>query len=167
RLRQRRFDDDVSQPGCAMSVALLALVSALVLLPASSRRRLQALGLVPRRRRPPVLPCAAAVAAVLAVVLPVGVVTACAIIGVTWWIRRRRHIRKKCRAAESAALQGALEVLVGELRVGAHPVAAFSAAATEVDGPVAESLRAVAARARLGADVAAGLHSVTRSSSMS
>jgi tight adherence protein B len=149
-----------------MSAALLALASALVLLPASSRRRLQALGLVPRRRRPPVLPCAAAVAAVLAVVLPVGVVAACAIVGVTWWMHRRRHIRAKRRAAESAALQGALEVLVGELRVGAHPVAAFSVAATEVDGPVAESLRTVAARARLGADVAAGLRSQSANSTL-
>jgi tight adherence protein B len=70
-------------------------------------------------------------------------------------------------AAESEALQGALDVLVGELRVGAHPVAAFSVAATEVDGVVAASLRAVAARARLGADVAAGLRSVARSSSLS
>ncbi len=79
-------------------------------------------------------------------------------------MRRRRQVRVRRRAAESAALQGALDVLVGELRVGAHPVAAFSVAATEVDGAVAASLRAVAARARLGADVAAGLHSVARSS---
>ena len=42
-----------------------------------------------------------------------------------------------------------------------------SVAATEVDGPVAESLRAVAARARLGADVAAGLRSVAAESSLS
>jgi tight adherence protein B len=59
-----------------------------------------------------------------------------------------------------------LDVLVGELRAGAHPVAAFDAAAAEVDGAVAESLRAVAARARLGADVAAGLRSVTHRSLM-
>ena len=55
-------------------------------------------------------------------------------------------------------------MLVGELRVGAHPVAAFDVAAREVDGPVAASLRAVAARARLGADVAAGLRSFAESS---
>jgi tight adherence protein B len=58
-----------------------------------------------------------------------------------------------------------LEILVGELRVGAHPVAAFAVAAEEVDGVVAASLRAVAARARLGADVAAGLRTVARDSS--
>ncbi len=57
-------------------------------------------------------------------------------------------------------------MLVGELRIGAHPVAAFEVAAGEVDGPVAGSLRAVAARARLGADVAAGLRSFAESSLM-
>jgi tight adherence protein B len=150
-----------------VSGAVLALVMALLVFPAGSRGRLEALGLLPlARRRSPLLPCACAVAGASAVVLPVGVVAASSIIAVTLWTRRRRYVRAKRRAAESAALQGALDVLVGELRVGAHPVAAFSAAATEVDGPVAESLRAVAARARLGADVAAGLHSVTRSSSL-
>ena len=57
-----------------------------------------------------------------------------------------------------------MDVLVGELRVGAHPVAAFDVAAGEVEGPVAASLRAVAARARLGADVAAGLRSSAEAS---
>jgi tight adherence protein B len=50
--------------------------------------------------------------------------------------------------------------------VGAHPVAAFSVAADEVDGVVAASLMAVAARGRLGADVAAGLQSAARMSSL-
>jgi tight adherence protein B len=63
-------------------------------------------------------------------------------------------------------MQSALDVLVGELRVGAHPVAAFSVAADEVDGVVAASLMAVAARGRLGADVAAGLQSAARMSSL-
>lgn len=105
-------------------------------------------------------------ALLLAVVLPVSVVAACAIVVITLWIRRRRHVRVRRRAAESAALQGALDVVVGELRVGAHPAAAFGVAAGEIDGVVPASLRAVAARARLGADVPAGLHSMTRRSSM-
>jgi tight adherence protein B len=46
---------------------------------------------------------------------------------------------------------------VGELRVGAHPVAAIAVAAKESHGRIAEALRSVAARAVLGADVAAGL----------
>ena len=131
--------------------------------PAGSRARVEALGLLTQaRRRLPVLPCAGVVFVAMAVVLPVSVAAASAIVGVTLWTRRSRHIRVRRRAAESAALQGALEVLVGELRVGVHPVVAFDTAAAEVDGGVAESLRAVAARARLGADVAAGLHSVAR-----
>jgi tight adherence protein B len=148
-----------------MTGAALALASALVMIPSGFRRRLETLGLLVHARRPfPVLPCAAAVAAALAVVLPVSVVAACSVVGVTMWMRQRRQVRVRRRAGESAALQGALDVLVGELRVGAHPVAAFRVAASEVDGAVAASLRAVAARARLGADVAAGLHSVARSS---
>jgi tight adherence protein B len=150
-----------------VSGAALALAFALLMIPAGSRSRLDALGLlVPARRRFPALPCACAVAVALAVVLPVSVVVTSSIIVVTLWMRRRRHVRVRRRAAESSALQGALEVLVGELRVGAHPVAAFSVAATEVDGVVGASLRAVAARARLGADVTAGLHSVAGRSSL-
>jgi tight adherence protein B len=150
-----------------MTGAVLALALALLVAPVRSRSRLETLGLVgPARRRLPVWPWAGAVAVVLAVVLPAGLVAASAIVGVTVWIRRRRHVRAKRRTAESTALQGALEVLVGELRVGAHPVAAFNVAATEVDGPVAESLRAVAARARLGADVSAGLRSVSAGSAL-
>src|SRR6476619_3407529 len=93
RLWQRRFDNIATQPGPAVSAAALVLAVALVMSPAGSRARVEALGLLTQaRRRLPVLPCAG------------------------------------------------------------------------VDGGVAESLRAVAARARLGADVAAGLHSVARRS---
>ena len=82
----------------------------------------------------------------------------------TLMLRRRRADRAPCPRAKSTTLQSALDVLVGELRVGAHPVAAFEVAASEVDGPVADRLRGVAARARLGADVAAGLRSFAASS---
>jgi tight adherence protein B len=150
-----------------MTGALVALAVALLIIPAGARPRLEALGLVaPRRRRLPVLPTAGAVTVALAALLPISVLVAFLIVGGTMWTRRRRHVRVRRRAVESAALQGALDVLVGELRVGVHPVAAFSVAAGEVDGAVAASLRAVAARARLGADVAAGLHSVAERSLM-
>jgi tight adherence protein B len=148
-----------------VSGAALALAVALVLLPAASQGRIEALGLrKSSRRRSPFLPGSVVLGVVLAVMLPIGAVAACAVVGVTLWMRRRRHVRAARRAAESGALQGALEVLVSELRIGAHPVAAFGVAATEVGGPVSESLRAVAARARLGADVAAGLRGVSGSS---
>jgi tight adherence protein B len=140
---------------------------ALLMIPAGPGRRLEALGLhAPARRRFALLPFSIAVAVTLAALLPVTVLAATAIVGVTLWMRSRRHGAVSRRAAESAALQGALDVLVGELRVGVHPVAAFSVAADEAEGVVAASFRAVAARARLGADVAAGLHSVARSSSL-
>ncbi|OBF40750.1 hypothetical protein A5724_06700 [Mycobacterium sp. ACS1612] len=148
-----------------MSGAALALALALLVAPAAPDARFEAIGLRKScRRRSLALPCAVSVGVALAVMLPIGAVAACAVVGVTVLVRRRRRIRASRRAAESRALQGALDVLVAELRVGAHPVAAFDVAATEIDGPVSESLRAVAARARLGADVAAGLRGVSEES---
>jgi tight adherence protein B len=145
--------------------AALALALALLVAPASSRRRLETLRLIsPVRRRVPVTPIALCGALALAFVVPVSVIAAGAIAAATVMMRRKRELRKRRRAAESVALQAALDVLVGELRVGAHPVAAFDVAANEVGGAVAASLRAVAARARLGADVAEGMRSVARRS---
>jgi tight adherence protein B len=150
-----------------VSGAVLALALAILVLPAGSRRRLERLGLLaPKRRRSAALPSVGLAAAVMALAVPVGIFAACAIAGLTVWLRRQRRVRARARAAESAALQGALNVVVGELRVGAHPVAALSVAAGEVEGPVADSLRSVAARARLGADVVAGLRGVAAKSSM-
>lgn len=144
-----------------MSGAALVLALALLVAPSSSRHRLAAMRLVAsRRRRLPVLPCVGLLSLTLVVVLPVTVVVAAAIVAAALAIRNRRRVRQRRRAAEAADLQAALDALVSELRVGAHPVAAFESAAREADGAVAESLRAVAARARLGADVAGGLRSV-------
>ncbi len=98
--------------------------------------------------------------------LPVAVTLAAGILGATLMLRRRQSDARRAHAKEAAALQSALDVLIGELRVGAHPVAAFDVAAREVEGRVAESLRGVAARARLGADVAAGLRSFAASSNL-
>ncbi|MDT5016391.1 MAG: tight adherence protein [Mycobacterium sp.] len=150
-----------------MSIAALALALALLVTPASGRRRIWARKqLAPRVSSYHVLAAAAVVALALSVLAPPGVVAATAIIGLTLEARRRHRRRRRARAAEESALQGALDVLVGELRVGAHPVAAFSVAARDVDGVVAEALRTIAARARLGADVGAGLRSVARRSSL-
>ena len=106
----------------------------------------------------------AAVAAV--VVLPLTTVLAVAIVGATASLRYRRRRRMRHAVEEGGTLEAALEVLVGELRVGSHPVQAFCVAADETVGAVAVSLRAVAARARLGADVAAGLRAAARSSAL-
>ncbi len=107
---------------------------------------------------------AAAVAVVSLVALPLPVTLAGAAVVGTAGLRWRRSRRAAERVREAQTLQGALGILVGELRAGAHPVAAFDAAAYEVDGPVAAALGEVAARARLGADVSAGLRAVAGSS---
>ncbi|OBH10272.1 type II secretion system F family protein [Mycobacterium sp. E1747] len=147
--------------------AALLLALALVVLPPSPRRRL-APPASNRRCRPFAGPrgaaCLAAVLLGAAVLLPLTTVIAVAIVSATANLRYRRRDRIRRAQREGEALEGALDVLVGELRVGSHPVRAFEVAAGETVGSVAESFRAVAARARLGADVAAGLRAAVTSS---
>jgi tight adherence protein B len=147
--------------------AALALALALLVSPAPSRHRILA-----RRHqgaphpRTAVVPSIAALALAIAVVAPAGVAVATVAIGATALVRRRGAMRERRRTDEAVALQGALDVLVGELRVGAHPVAACGVAADEARGTVAESLRTVAARARMGADVATAMRDVARRSAL-
>lgn len=159
--------------------AALFLSLAIVVLSSSPRRRLDPSVAIRRRVGRPVhrwvrpggrrwvggIPagCSAVAAAVL---LPLTTVLAITVLGATATVRRRRHRRSRRATDEGRTLETALDVLVGELRVGAHPVRAFDVAADETDGAVAASLRAVAARARLGADVAAGLRSAAGSSAL-
>ncbi|MCI4674403.1 type II secretion system F family protein [Candidatus Mycolicibacterium alkanivorans] len=112
------------------------------------------------------LPALLGVAILTVVLLPPAAVMAIGILGGTLGARRQRGRRRQRRRVDGQRLAAALETLVGELRVGAHPVTAFGVAASECDGPVGDSLRAVAARARLGADVAGGLRAVAESSSV-
>ena len=98
--------------------------------------------------------------------LPLTTVLAAAAFAATAGLRLRRRRRKRRGIDESHELETAIDVLVGELRVGAHPAQAFAVAADETAGPVADSCRAVAARARLGADVTAGLRSVAKTSAL-
>jgi tight adherence protein B len=150
------------------TVAALALSTA-VLIPAPARRRLTPRASPARRARRRVPPVAAAgcVAAAAAVVLPVTTSLAAAVLAATTAVRHRRRTRRRRGTDEARAIETALDVLVGELRAGAHPVRAFDMAAAETDQAfVAAGLRAVAARARLGADVPAGLRSVARASSL-
>lgn len=147
--------------------ALLLALALLVVRP-SPRLRLSAL----RRHRLPTVGLrgagcvAAGVGCFAIVVLPLTTVLCLAVVGATAGqrYRRRRSIRRA--AAEGDALQSALEVLVGELRAGSYPVRAFGVAADDTAGAVAASLRSVAARARLGADVAAGLAAAARGSAL-
>jgi tight adherence protein B len=148
-----------------VTIAALALALAVLVAPRASRHRL--IPVRPSRRVLPAKAVVVAVAAAMTMALPLTVTLAAGILAATLMRRRRRSTARHAHAREAAALQSALDVLIGELRVGAHPVAAFEVAAREVDGPVAESLCGVAARARLGADVAAGLRSFAASSPLS
>ncbi len=154
-----------------MSDAALALALALLTAPRPAGHRLRARGPIPSTLRGAprawiLIPADVVLALALAATTSLGVVAAAAIVGATVEVRRRSRQRRRARTAEAAALRGALDILVGELRVGAHPVAAFGVAADDVGGVVATALRTIAARARLGADVAAGMLGVARRSSL-
>lgn len=148
-----------------MIAAAMALAAALLVAPSSPRHRLTAhLPSEGRRVRGLGAVLVLAVGAAGALLVPIPVLVAVALAAATVARRRRAAALTRRRTAESGELQGALAVLIGELRVGAHPVTAFEAAARETDGATAVALREVAARARLGADVAAGLASVAAGS---
>jgi tight adherence protein B len=148
-----------------MTGAALALAAAVLLAPGDSTWRARALLVsAPRRLRVPGFAGAALVCATSAAVVSPTAGVASGLLAATFLARRRIAGRRRTRSATAASLQGALDVLVGELRVGAHPVAAISAAALESDEHTGRSLGAVAARALLGADVAAGLRAEGRRS---
>lgn len=134
---------------------------AAVLLAAAALVTPRALRLQPpasRRREPGVLVrvAGAALVLVLATAAP-SMAVAAALACLATGTRMRRGRRARARRAEGHALAAALEVLIGELRVGAHPVAAFHAAAAESTGSVRQAFAAVAGRAQLGADAAGGI----------
>lgn len=147
--------------------AALALSAAVLMFPTTPRRRLTRVDRhsrrIPRRAGIGVAMCPAALGALL---LPLPTILAVVLLGATVSVRYRRRRRDGRAMDESRQLETAIEVLVGELRVGAHPAQAFAVAAEESSGPVSESCRAVAARARLGADVAAGLRNAADSSTL-
>ena len=143
------------------AVGLLA--AALLLAPPPPRRRLL-VGTSHRRQIARWL-LFAFVAFVTAVAPPTLALAMATTIAVIVW-RRRRLIRDRRRRDESRAMAAALEVLVGELRVGAHPLRAFVIAADESPGSVGTALMAVAKRSELGADVGAGLRAAAAGSSV-
>lgn len=142
-----------------MSAAAVLLAAALLMLPAPARARV----LRPRTGRPPIraLWCAAVPLALIAVIaLEPTVVLAAAILTGTLAVRGRGTARRRRRRAEATALRDGLDILAGELRAGAHPVAAFAAAGTEAGDDVGRRMLVVAARGRLGGDVGAGIQAV-------
>ncbi|WP_299572970.1 type II secretion system protein F [uncultured Williamsia sp.] len=82
--------------------------------------------------------------------------------------QRRRRRRDRARDAELDAVLDAVTVIVAEMSVGAHPARACRQAADDLarrastDGvaPTLDVVTAMAGRAELGGDVAAGLQSV-------
>lgn len=146
-------------------IAALLLAAALITQPAHPRGHL----FTPSSRRIRSVP---AVLVPAVVVLPVAVlappaVAVVAAMSAAMVATRLRRIRlRRARRREAESLTAALETLLGELRVGAHPVRAFGVAAAESDGRVALALNTVTARAALGADAAAGLLAVAEDSAV-
>ncbi|MFN8071732.1 MAG: hypothetical protein U0R66_07995 [Mycobacterium sp.] len=147
-----------------LSAAAMVLATALLVSPRQLRHR-PPRPAGPHRRRPVTVVAWVAVAcaslSVSPFLLPVGVIVGSM---VSVW-RRRRGVERR-RRAEGRAMAAALEVLIGELRVGAHPVRAFTVAAVEAPGAVGIALQQVAGRAHLGADVAAGLLAAEQNSTV-
>lgn len=147
-----------------MSAVLLVLAAALCVLPsAPGRTRLRAVrgGVRTTVRLRSVSTLGAALAGAAAGAVLGGPLPALALAMVTTTGHRRWRARRnaRARARDVDALASALEVLVAELRVGAHPAVACAVAAQEVDGAVRQVLAEAAARSRLGGSAASGLHS--------
>jgi len=146
-------------------LAATALSAAVLMLPSSPRRRLirTAHKTLPSHVVPLTLTCPLAAAVVF---LPLTTVLAIIVVVATMSLRFRRRRRSDLGIHESRSMETAIDVLSGELQIGAHPATAFAVAAEETAGSVGASCRAVAARARLGADVAAGLRGVAETSAL-
>src|ERR1700753_1507855 len=171
--RGRRLVSAAAEPCRVMTgpvAAALALSVAVLVLPSSPRRRL-ACDEKDRKELPPQTAgwLAACVLAVSIVLLPLTTVFASVIFAASMYLRYRRRRRSGQGRQESQELETAIDVLVGELRIGAHPAGAFAVAAEETNGPVPGACRggaAFARRARLGADVAAGVRGLATASAL-
>ncbi|WP_405167669.1 hypothetical protein OG203_22995 [Nocardia sp. NBC_01499] len=145
-----------------MSVALACLALALLAAPVSiSRRRFEGLFADPvvarKVRHDTVIRLAAGGGVVAALVFGLGPFLAAAMVVATVGFRVRRAGRDRRRNAECAYLLDALEAVIGELRVGAHPSAAAEVAAGEARGESAKAFAVSAGRSRLGGSAAEGL----------
>jgi len=172
RLWQRRVDNHCYANRAAVSAAELVLAVALVMSPAGSRSRGRSNSglLTSARRGCPWCTCARSLFTCRwrscwqrkctppALRRTVGVNPRCG-------PRRRPTSTGKTPRAEFAAMQGSLEVIVGELRVGVHPVCGIRYGLPRRRRRGGRSQCGGAASARRGAD-GAGLHSVARRSLM-
>ncbi|MBF6062501.1 type II secretion system F family protein [Nocardia terpenica] len=144
-----------------MSAGVACLALALLVLPPSAARRRRAVlfgGPAPHRLPPHLLPWLAVAAALVAsAAIGPGALIAAASAAATLGVRRRRATRDRRRDNGIRALLDGLEVIIGELRVGAHPSAAAAAAGAELDGAAARAFTIGSARSRLGGSAAEGL----------
>lgn len=157
----------VSSAVMSPAVPLLMCAALLCWPGASGRRRLRVgraatpvdLGSWSRRLRgirPELVGLGAGVAA--APLGGIGGAVAAATVGGLVVIRWRAAVRRRQGSAQLAELVDVLGLLVADLRVGAHPATAASAAASAGDGAVHRIFASVAAGARLGARVPVLLH---------
>lgn len=152
----------------AVATAALLLAAAVLTTPPPVRHHLRAPAAGRSRpvARVAVAPMLVVAVAAVALAGPPALATACAVVAAATEMRRRRWARDRRQRADARAMAAALDILIGELRVGAHPLRALAVAAAESDGEVGLALRAVAARAHLGADVPAGIRSIGADSSL-
>ncbi|PXX63306.1 tight adherence protein B [Nocardia tenerifensis] len=145
-----------------MIAAFACLALALLLAPTTAaRRRFTGLFVAPvtarKVRQRTVLRLVAGGAVVALPVFGFGPFLAGAMVAGTVGFRLRRARRGQRRETECAHLLDALEAVIGELRVGAHPSAAAEVAAGESRGESAEAFAVSAGRSRLGGSAAEGL----------
>lgn len=148
----------------ASAVAMIVLAAAVLTVPPPPRGRLAPQAVQAHVPRGFLAAAILGVALIGVARLSLALAAAAVLLGLTAARRYRRRRRAIRRRHERQLIAAGLEVLVGELRAGAHPVDAFTAAATETDGVVARTLLTVASRARYGADVSAGLREAARTS---
>ncbi|AXK86875.1 hypothetical protein IU443_06425 [Nocardia farcinica] len=143
-----------------MSGALVSLAVALLVAPGPAARRRFA-GMYGSPRPVPwqraVRPVGVGAAAGAVLWTGVGPLIAAAVLFGTFTVRHRRSRRDREQSAECGRLLDALEAVIGELRVGAHPSAAAEVAARESAGAAARAFAVSAARGRLGGSGADGL----------
>ncbi|WP_306363881.1 hypothetical protein [Nocardia sp. CC227C] len=148
----------LAYPSSVLACLALALVA---VPPPPARRRFAALFGAPVPKRTALPRTAVRIAVVLAPLslwlAGFGTVLAAAVLTATLSVRHHRRVRARHRAAELARLLDGLEVIIGELRVGAHPSAAADIAARETTGDASHAFAVSAARSRLGGSGATGI----------
>ncbi|MFE7801721.1 type II secretion system F family protein [Nocardia sp. NPDC057440] len=145
-----------------MIVALTCLALALLSAPAPRARRRIVNLFVPscgirKPQRSSLFRVGIGIGVAATAVAGIGPLIAAALVTGTVGIRLRRARHDRLRNAECAYLLDAVEAVIGELRVGAHPSAATAVAAHESRGEAARAFAVSAARSRLGGSGAEGL----------